>query len=400
MSLKFSTEKVTEGASSILIPELEKVFGNIPDRTSAPVFYNPRMRLNRDTSVLALVVHQKRLSRPLVICEPMCGTGVRGIRLALEVPGVKKAILGDLNPNAVMLARKNTALNEVSEKVEVRLMDANQLLSSHGGPSNRFDYTDIDPYGSPSPYLDSMARACRNNGMIALTATDMAPLCGVNPRACLRKYGGQPLRTKYCNETALRLVIGALVKAVALHKFTARPVFSYAADHYVRIYAVLEKGALAADRGLQKIGFLLHCINCLNRRTVNFHELINSDTCEVCGSKYKIGGPLWLGKIAETDFCEEMLSISNATPLSSNLRLIRLIKRVQGEVEFEPTYYNIDLLCSKLGVASLPMNDVLSALKETGFQAARTHFDDRGVKTDASIVELKNILKVFKLRGG
>lgn len=396
MSLTFSTEKVTEGASSIFIPELGKVYGKIPDLTSAPVFYNPRMKLNRDTSVLALGVHQKRLSRPLVICEPMCGTGVRGIRLVLEVPDVKKAFMGDLNPNAAMLAKKNAALNGVSEKVEVRLMDANQLLSSHGGPSNRFDYTDIDPFGSPSPYLDSMARACRNNGLIALTATDMAPLCGVNPRACLRKYGGQPLRTKYCNETALRLLFGALVKAVALHKFTARPVFSYAADHYVRIYAVLERGALAADRGLENVGFLLHCINCLNRRTVNFQELINSGTCEICGSKYKIGGPLWLGKIAETDFCGEMLSIANTTPLSSNMKLIRLIKRVQGEVDFEPTYYNIDLLCSRLGVASLPTNDVLSALRDTGFQAVRTHFDDRGVKTDASIVELKNILKVLK----
>lgn len=396
MSLKFSTEKVTEGASSILIPDLGKVFGNVLARTSAPVFYNPRMRLNRDTSVLALVVHQKRLSRPFVICEPMCGTGVRGIRLALEVPGVEKAFLGDLNPNAVMLARENAALNGVSGKVEVRLMDANQLLSSHGGPSNRFDYIDIDPYGSPSPYLDSMARACRNNGMIALTATDMAPLCGVNLGACLRKYGGRPLRTKYCHETALRLVYGALVKAVALQKFTARPVFSYAVDHYVRIYAVLERGAIKAGRGLENMGFLLHCINCLNRRSVNFQELSHSGTCEVCGSKYKIGGPMWLGKIAETDFCEEMLSLSNATPLSSNLRLIRLIRRVQGEVDFEPTYYNIDLLCSRLGVASLPMNDVLSALKDTGFQAARTHFDDRGVKTDASIVELKNVLKVLK----
>ena len=88
----------------------------------------------------------------------------------------------------------------------------------------------------------------------------------------------------------------------------------------------------------------------------------------------------------------------NGSPESRHRHPLGKVERanLRGEVEFEPTYYNIDLLCSRLGVASLPMNDVLSALKDTGFQAARTHFDDRGVKTDASIVELKNILKVLK----
>ncbi|RLI09909.1 hypothetical protein DRO42_03015, partial [Candidatus Bathyarchaeota archaeon] len=82
MSLSFPTRRVEEGAAVIQVPEIRPAEGEPLDRalSRAPVFYNPRMRLNRDTAVLALGVHQARLSRPVVACEPMCGTGVRGIR--------------------------------------------------------------------------------------------------------------------------------------------------------------------------------------------------------------------------------------------------------------------------------------------------------------------------------
>jgi len=219
MSLGFSTGSVREGAAVIQVPELRLADGEHLDHaiSRAPVFYNPRMRLNRDTAVLALGVHGRHLSRRLVICEPMCGTGVRGIRLALEVPDVEGVIMGDLNPRAVRLAEENAARNDVSDRVRVRLMEANLLLSLHDHSRRRFDYIDLDPYGSPAPYLDAAVRSCRNRGMVALTATDMAPLCGVNPRACLRKYGGLPLRTPYSHEVALRLLAGALVVAAARH---------------------------------------------------------------------------------------------------------------------------------------------------------------------------------------
>ena len=402
MSLSFSTRRVREGASTIMVPELRQAVGEPLDHaiSRAPVFYNPRMRLNRDTAVLALWVHQGRLSRQLVVCEPMCGTGVRGIRLALEVDGVERVVLGDLNPNAVRLAEENAALNGVSERVRTRLIDANLLLSLHDGPRRRLDYIDIDPYGSPGPYLDTAVRACRNGGMVALTATDMAPLCGVNPEACLRRYGGLPLRTEYCHEVALRLVAGALVKASARHDVAARPVFSYAADHYVRLYAVLERGARKADRSLNSMGLLLHCSGCSNRRPVTVEELSNFRRCDICGSQMRVGGPMWLGELADAAFCDEMLARSDGSALSSDRRLMRLIRLVRGEVGLKPAFYNMDMLCSRVGVASLPMDDILSALSGAGFEAARTHFDGRGVKTDASVVELENVLKGFLRRAG
>lgn len=393
--MEFSTVRVQEGVASILVPELVGSEGEHIDHTRslAPVFYNPVMKLNRDSAVLALGAYQKNVYRPISVCEPLCGTGVRGIRLALEVEGVERVVVSDLNPRAVELAEENVSLNQVSDRVSVRLLEANLLLSLHASPLRRFDYVDIDPYGSPAPYIDSAVRACRKDGLIALTATDMAPLCGVNPGACLRKYGGTPLRTGYCRETALRLLTGVLVAMAAKHEAAPRPLFGYTADHYVRLYAKMGRGAKKANRSLKELGYILHCFGCSNRKAVTSSLMRYPYECDVCGSRMLAAGPIWIGELADGSFCKNMLEISERSELSSNKRLMRIIRLVRDEIAFPPGYYNIDKLCSKLRMPSIASDRAFSALEEAGLRVVGTHMDARGFKTDASISEIESALK-------
>ena len=395
MGVSFPTTQVQEGMATILVPTLEQSLGEHIDhaRSKAPVFYNPVQSLNRDTAVLAMTVHQRNTSRPVDACEPMCGTGVRGVRLVLEVPEVEKVVMGDLSPSAIRLTEENARLNGVSDRVRVRLMDANLLLGVHSHPFARFDYVDVDPYGSPTPFIDSAVRACRNRGMIALTATDMAPLCGINPKACLRKYGGAPLQGTYCHEVALRLLAGALARAAAVHEIGVTPVFSYYADHYVRLYAHLQQGARRADRSLGEMRFIIHCPRCLHRKAVKRGRLLGGDVCERCGSQMRVAGPMWLGELANPDFSGRMLERAYETELGRNLRLLRLIELVRGEIGYPPTFHNIDEVCSRVSCRSLPTEEVLQAIRDAGFRVALTHFDRRGIKTDASAWELENLLK-------
>ncbi len=350
MGFTFPTRLIREGAAEVLVPEIEPEEGEHIDhaRSRSPVFYNPVMRLNRDTAVLALAAHQRRLGKPVEACEPMCGSGVRGIRLTLEVEEVGLVVMGDWNPVAVRLAEKNASLNGVTDRIRVRRIEANLLLRLHEGHRSRFDYVDIDPYGSPAEFLDSAVAASKNNGMLALTATDMAPLCGVNPRACLRKYGGTPLRTNYCHEVALRLLAGALVRVAAVHEVATIPVFSYYADHYVRLYAVLRRGARRADRALGEMGYILHCPRCSHRKAVKARSLVEA-SCEACGSEMSTGGPLWLGELAEADFCGEMLDLAEGSGLGGSGRLMELIGLVRGEVGYPPTFIDVDEVSSRLG---------------------------------------------------
>lgn len=46
---------------------------------------------------------------------------------------------------------------------------------------------DLDPYGSPSVFLDSAIQSVADGGMLMCTATDMAVLCGGNGEVCYSK---------------------------------------------------------------------------------------------------------------------------------------------------------------------------------------------------------------------
>jgi tRNA (guanine26-N2/guanine27-N2)-dimethyltransferase len=393
MGFWFPVEETQEGEAKLLVPTITRGEGEPLDhaRSRAAVFYNPLMRLNRDTAVLAASVLGDRLGKPIEACEPMCGVGVRGVRLVLE-SGAGKVVMGDLNPSGVQIAEENARRNSVADRVTVRFMDANLMLNLHSSPMNRLDYVDIDPFGSPSEFLDSTVRATRDGGIIALTATDMAPLCGVNPTACLRKYGGKPLRTVYTHEVALRLLVGAAVKAAAIHEMGVKPVFGYYADHYIRVYLTLRHGAKPADSALTEMGYIIHCPRCLHREAVKGAYLKVSRNCFACGGPMMVGGPMWLGELADDAFAGEMLAKA-ARIVGWEPRLIRLVETMKGEIGFPPTYFHLDEFSRRAGTSSLNLAEVQGKLSAAGFRVARTHFDPRGIRTNASAADLTNVIK-------
>jgi tRNA (guanine26-N2/guanine27-N2)-dimethyltransferase len=385
---------VSEGMARILVPEVVPSVNETLEgaRSRVPVFYNPVMKMNRDSAILALGALQRRLSRSMRICEPMCGSGIRGIRLTLEVSGVREAVLGDMNYQAVRLADENISMNGVADRVRVRRMEANLLLSLHARPLARFDYTDIDPFGTPAPFIDTATRATRRDGMVALTATDMAPLCGVNVRACLRKYGSTSLRTGYSHESALRILAGAFVRGAAVHEVASRPAFGFFADHYIRLYMHLDRGKRKADESLRKTGYLLNCPGCRSFRSVRGGLDKKGGVCEVCGSEMRAEGPLWLGDLADEGFCSDMVECSEDSFIGSNRRLMTIIGNVRGEIGMPPGFFVIDELTSDLGVESRRIEPVIDGLKAAGFKATRTHADSRGLKTDAPVEAVKRII--------
>jgi tRNA (guanine26-N2/guanine27-N2)-dimethyltransferase len=219
----------------------------------------------------------------------------------------------------------------------------------------------------------------------------MPPLCGVNPKACLRKYGGKPMRIAYCHEIALRLLIGAAAKQAAIHEYAIKPIFSYYSDHYVRSYFLLERGAKKANNSLEKMGYIIHCKNCLNRKVVR-NEINIKGRCDNCDEPTLIGGPMWIEGFADPSFCDAILEASKKESYWDN-RIPKIIEIIRNEAFFSPTFYNLDKISSQLGVASLSTDYVIDKLNEEGYSSVRTHFDPRGIKTEASIFEIRNLLK-------
>lgn len=394
MDFEFPTETVKEGKVRILVPRLEafveEAWEYAPSK--APVFYNPAMELNRDLAVLALQVYQRMVNRELVGCEPLAGCGVRCVRIATEVEGVRKVVVNDISFEAAKLAEFNVTLNNLKEKIDVVNEDANLLLSRYAAPRKRFDFVDIDPFGSPVPYLDSALRALRNGGLLALTATDMAPLCGVHPKACLRKYGGKPLRTEYCHELAIRLLIGCLANLAAKHDVGVHPVFSYSTYNHVRTYAIVAYSAEQTDKSIQNMGYILHCFTCFHRENQRGIALPLKQDCLECGSKLQIAGPLWLGPLWDKKFCISIRDETKKRNLNNNARIHQIISLTIGEAEAPTTFYVIDKICDKFNIPIPSLSKIIIELRTSGFQAVTTHFKSRGVRTDAPASVVREIV--------
>ena len=394
MNFGFPTEVVKEGQVNVVVPKLaayvKEAWEYAPSK--APVFYNPAMELNRDLAVLAIQTYQKNLRREISVCEPLTGCGIRGIRFAVEVEGVRKVFVNDINPKAAKLAQSNVERNKLMSSVLVANEDANLFLSRYAAPRKRFDYIDVDPFGSPVPYLDAALRALRNGGLLALTATDMAPLCGVHPNACVRKYGGKPLRTEYCHELAVRLLIGCLTMMAAKHEIGVEVLLSHSTDHYIRVYAVIRYGAKLADKSVRMMGYVLHCFSCFHReKSRGIISPLKRD-CAECGAKLNVAGPLWLGRIADEIFCSLLKRKADGRGLKQERRILKLISLIQDEAEAPATYYVVDKICDKLNLSVPPLTKVVDSVRRAGFHVALTHFNSRGVRTGAPANVVKEVI--------
>ena len=391
----FPSETVKEGKVKVIVPKLEAFKKQPADYapSKAPVFYNPVMELNRDISVLAFQAYQRLVNREISICEPLTSSGIRGVRFAAEIHGVKKVVISDINERACKLAKHNVDLNRLQDRVTVKHKEANCLLSCHGAPKRRFDIVDVDPFGSPVPYLDSAVRALRNKGLLAATATDLAPLCGVHAKACVRKYGGKPLRTEYCHELAVRLLAGCVATVAAKQDIGVRVVFSHSADHYIRVYAQIGYGAKKADVSVKNLGYVLHCFNCFHRETAKTFSARFFENCPECGSKMDWAGPLWLGKIFDPQFCEAMAQENMGTAFRNSGKISKLLSLAKDEAEAPATYYVIDKISNKLSSPVPSVAAMLRILRDNGFEAVPTHFNSRGVRTNAPAFAVQNLLK-------
>lgn len=135
------------------------------------------MELNRDINVAATAAFVKRLlSRKELLREEVhyvdafSASGIRGLRIAGEV-GIH-ATMNDWSPEALELIKENIKINELEEKTLATRKSANVLLHKQ-----KYHIVDLDPFGTPAPFLDAASASVRS--MLSVTATDTAPYAGL-----------------------------------------------------------------------------------------------------------------------------------------------------------------------------------------------------------------------------
>lgn len=372
-------KKTREESAKILLPEK-----TILSPHHAPIFYNPKMHFNRSFSSLALGAAQKMLKKKFLVLDAFTASGIRGIRYALE-NSLERIVLLDANPESVKLVRKNVKLNKL-KNVEVVLSDFNYFH-----PREKFDWVEIDPFGTPAFFLQHIFKIIKKKAIVSVTATDSSSLSGARPDPCVRHYASFPLATKYQHEIGFRILIYAIARAGALYDYSITPLASICRAHYFKVFALAEKGAKKATNNLKEnTGFVSHCFKCGERKVSKLQIAKCSN-----GHMMEHAGPLWIGKMEDKNFLEEMKKQNEKNDFTYKKQISKILNLLLEEVNLPPTFFDISQFSKKLKISSPPIESIVSAIKKRGFKAGGTHFKGAAFKTDAPMGEIEKIIKTL-----
>ncbi|MFX1482278.1 MAG: tRNA (guanine(10)-N(2))-dimethyltransferase [Promethearchaeota archaeon] len=384
----------TEGRTTFLSADVEYYSGDKKQPgTNLPVFYNPRMRLNRDLSVLFLTAYLKR--HPIdSMCEPLTGSGVRALRYLRECPGEFHAKMFDANPLAVETAQKNVENLGLQERADVMHGDAKVLLLTESR-EKRFEYVDVDPFGTPAPYLNAAIQSLSpKGGLLAVTATDMPVLCGVYPKVALRRYGGFSIRAPFTHEVAVRLLIGLLYNTAGMNECSMEPLAVLSTDHYIRTWVKVQENRTKANQQSKNLGTIHYCKGCMHSKRVQAsqNERIESFEHKVtdCRGPVKVAGPLWIGPLFNAKILRDMLKVFQKEEQGIyHKRVPVILEKMIEEAEFTDfPFIDIHALCDLHGLESPKNQVIIEHLKEHGYGVARTHFRSTAIRTTANVQEM------------
>ncbi|MCI0498006.1 MAG: hypothetical protein L0Z54_06925 [Thermoplasmata archaeon] len=346
--------EVREGATRLVVPDPGDASG--PGDSSMPVFYNPVAVAVRDMNVSLFRALERR---NLDAMDLLAGTGASGIRLLNEVRAEWSMSLNDINPLATRYIRRNLRINGLSARVMRR--PAHRALDS-----GSYDHIDVDPFGSPVPFLPFTVATVRHRGTVGFTATDTAVLCGTYPAASRRRYGIQTEKTPFRHEVGVRALVSYVVRRFAEQERAARPLIAFAEEHFYRAVFHVESGSRRSDALLGSLGYVGY-------RQETGERWVQEDPAR------GLTGPIWTGPLGDRTLIGRMRPVSERTEW--------LVALLLEEVDQVPYHFNTDEFGSRLGGLIPRLVDAVQTLRDAGFSASPTHFSPTGFKTDATFEE-------------
>jgi tRNA (guanine26-N2/guanine27-N2)-dimethyltransferase len=370
--------RTTEGRTKLLVPSVSLERAEPP---TTPVFFNPAAAMNRDISA-AITGAASGTS----FCDALAGVGARGIRVAKEVGREMAVTMVDFNKAALRLARKNALLNSVARRCDIVDAETNSFLHSRFRRDEKFDFVDVDPFGTPVPYLPAAFNAVSDGGVVSITATDTAVLCGVYPRVAQRRYGARTMNNSFHHETAVRVLMGFLRRTAAALDIGISPIAAHVTKHYVRVYLQANVGATRADGGLAFEGYVMACPDCMRHSSTQEYSAV----CPSCGRKASCAGPLWTGNLVDESLVRKAAGLCEEERFASAAKTLRSIIGVDN---FPPFSFDLAQVCSRLKLPGVSQSRVAEALRERGFRSQAQPFEKSGLKTDAPYQEVESAVK-------
>ena len=367
MSTSIRYQQITEGSTVLFVPKQQNQDKG-PGKKQGFPFYNPAMELNRDVSIamvqwLLSTSERKHFS----LLDGLAATGVRGIRFSNELTGSFDVTINDWSEESFLVIKKN--VNEKSlDNVTCKNQNLNALLLDE-----KFDYIDVDPFGSPVCFIDNAMKSIRHHGIIAVSATDTAGLCGVYPKVCLRRYAAHPLHGSIMHEVGLRILLGFVAREAAKYEVGIQPILSYKTDHYMRLYVQVHRNVPSANE-------TAHLIQPIPKK-------------DVYPFKDEKGfiGPLWIGSLHTKEIVSTLKRITEEKVLGTKKKIMKLFTLFEEESESPLFYYTTNELGSFLRCSPPKLADLWETFQQHDMPIFRTQFDPTGFKTSASFDEVKTL---------
>ncbi|MEL6776747.1 MAG: tRNA (guanine-N1)-methyltransferase [Cyanobacteria bacterium J06597_16] len=387
-------------------------------------FFRSSSQTGRDLAILAAIAHKATLpaAQPFRVLDAMTGCGVRPLRYALEAQA-DYVWANEGNHDLYPLLSKNLGDSLPATRYRITHQNANAVFFDCYQRQDFYDLIDIDGFGSPMPTLSTALWAVKLGGLLYLTSTDGRATSGHAPNKSLQTYGAYARAHPAVHEQGLRLLIGAAIQQAAARGLGAQPVFSF---YNGEVNRVMVRITQKAQWKQAHYGFLAYCHGCGQFQTVGWKKLARvacvcpaanssslSETVETrqgenppvsrpvtnrpVTNRPVISGPMWLGPLHNHQALEDMRQIAIAhqtshTPYQQRWKQTQaLLETMQAEATLPPYYYPLAEIGRRGKMDIPPRDELIAQIRQSGFQASRTHLSEQAIKTDCPLATVTAI---------
>ena len=351
--------------------------------------------------------------------DGLSATGLRARRWLNELPAQSatriSATMGDMDPVALdwaMRCHEEYPPEHGDGELLPHLGDLRKSVLEHGR-----HWVDIDPYGSPLPFLDTAIQSLARRGIAEISATDSAALTGSSKNALLRRYGARVKTDGLAHDSGLRVLLATVARTAARHERSIEPLLSIWESHHLRVSVRVLRSVECANNVDDSLGWRVACPT-VEEVSSSIESGLQPETSldslpmhcflplshPVDRSDKRISGPMWTGSVGQTEAMvsmteERALELCGPNAIKDDLdgwserdfdyerrrvtRSVRHISEESGVID-APHLILVDDLASWLGSGSPPSPSVMAdALRRADYRAAVAHYGKPAFRTDA-----------------
>jgi tRNA (guanine26-N2/guanine27-N2)-dimethyltransferase len=388
------------------------------------------------------------------VLDALSATGLRALRYASELPFVTKVVGNDMSESAIKSMKTNIEYNKLEGRIQPNLGDARAFMYGLDH-ADKFDVIDLDPYGTAGPFLDGAVQAAKDGGLLCVTCTDAGVWAstGYSEKA-FALYGGIPIKGQHSHEGGLRLILNSLAMSASKYGISIEPLLSLSIDFYARVFVRVYRSPAQVKFNAGNTMLVWNCdagcgawstqpiASTRERSDKNgnpfYHYGItkgptSSPTCEHCGTKTHLAGPMWAGPLHNPIFIQKILdmlpgadkqtyqttariegmlttaleedldlapsksSVETSTPNPETETEINIKTSDSDKTSYpaliprqpltpkplHPFYFSLSALSKVLHTTTPPIDEFRGAIAHLGYRSTRSHTKPNSIRTDA-----------------